>query len=91
MVLLDNVVEVFALTHQDIDAGVSLDALNGCCVGATLVDGDLLWHVVQVDRPLQEAPGSRHISLGSQQEVHRIASAVNGSVALTGKLGVRLC
>jgi hypothetical protein len=33
LVLLDNVVEVFALAHEAIDAGVSLDALNGCCVG----------------------------------------------------------
>ena len=66
------------MTHQDIDAGVSLDALNGCCVGATLVDGDLLWHVVQVDGTFQKSAGSRHISLGSQQEVHRIASAVKG-------------
>ena len=40
-----------ASAHQDADTGASLDALNGCCVGAALVNGDLLWHVVQVDRP----------------------------------------
>ena len=56
MVLPGDVVEVFALTHQDINAGVSLDALNGCCVGATLVDGDLIWHIVQADRSRSENP-----------------------------------
>src|ERR1035437_6409295 len=52
MVLLDDVVEVLVLTHQDVDAGVGLDALNGRRVGAALVNGDLLWHIVQVDGAL---------------------------------------
>ena len=75
------------MKHQDIDAGVSLAALNGCCVGATLVDGDLLWHVVQVDGTFQKSAGSSHISLGSQQKVHRIASAVNGPVKVLPTAG----
>jgi hypothetical protein len=29
MVLLNDVVEVFVLAHQDVDAGISLDAFNG--------------------------------------------------------------
>jgi hypothetical protein len=74
VVLLDDVVEVFAFTHQDIDASVSLDALNGCCVGATLVDSDLHWHSVQVDGTIQKSLGSSQIAFGIQQEVHRIAS-----------------
>jgi hypothetical protein len=35
---------------------------------------------VQVDDTFQKSAGSSPISLGSQQEVHRIASAVNGPV-----------
>jgi len=49
MLLLNDVVDVFAFTHQDIDAGVGFHAFNGRSVGAALVDSDLLWHVVQVD------------------------------------------
>ena len=64
MVLLDDVVEVFALTHQDIDAGVSLDAINGCCVGATLVDSDLLWRIVQVVGTFQKSLGTSHLEIG---------------------------
>lgn len=36
MVLLDDVVEVFALTHQDIDEGINLDTFYGCCVAPLL-------------------------------------------------------
>jgi hypothetical protein len=49
MVLLNDVVDVFALTHQAIDAGDSLDTLNGGCTSATLVGSDLVWHIMQVD------------------------------------------
>jgi hypothetical protein len=49
----------------DLSAGVSLDAFNGRCVGTALLDNDLLWQVMQVDGPRQEAPGSRQIA---QQE-----------------------
>ena len=66
MVLLDEIVEVFVLAHQDVNTGVSLDAFNGGRIGAALVDGDLLWHIVQVDRALQKAPGCCLIPFGSQ-------------------------
>ena len=34
VVLLDDVVDIFVLTHQHVDAGVGLDAFNGGRVGA---------------------------------------------------------
>lgn len=46
VVLLNAVIAVFVLTHQDIDASVSLDTFNGGRIGATLVDGDLLWQAM---------------------------------------------
>ena len=82
MVLLDDVVEVFRLAQHNVDAGVSLDALNGRCVGATLVDGDLLWHVVQVDSLFKKATGRSPIPLGSQQEIHCVTSTVNCAVEI---------
>ena len=71
MVFLDDVVAVSASTHQDIGEGIGLDTFNGCCVGATLVESDLLWHIVPVDGPFQKSPGSSQTLLGSHQEVHR--------------------
>lgn len=46
VVLLDDVVEVFVLAHQDIDTGVSLDTFNGRRIGPALVNRDLLGHTV---------------------------------------------
>lgn len=52
LVLFDDVVEVLALTQFDARARVGIDALDGSRVGAALVDGDLLWHIVQSDGPM---------------------------------------
>jgi hypothetical protein len=71
VVLLDDVVQILALTELDIGAGVSLDAFNGRQVDPAFVDGDLLWQVMQVDGPRQNAPRSSQIPLGSEQEVDR--------------------
>ena len=40
---------LLVMTHQDIDAGVGLDALNGCGVGASFVEGHFVWRVMQLD------------------------------------------
>jgi hypothetical protein len=80
VVLLDDVVEVLVLTHQDIDASVSLDTFNGGRVGAALVNGDLLWHIVQIDGALQEPASRSQIALGSEKKVHRVAITVDGAV-----------
>ncbi len=80
MVLLDDVVEVFALAHQDVNASVRLDAFNGGRVGAALIHSSPLWHVVQVDDALQKAPSRSRISLGREKEVNCIACAINGAV-----------
>ena len=55
MVLLDEVVEVFRLTHLDVYAAVSTHVEDRRRVGATLVDRDLLGHAVQADGTLEEA------------------------------------
>ena len=78
MLLLDEVVEVFVLAHQNVNTGSSLDTFNGRCVGAALVDGDLLGNAVNVDGALQKAPGRCLIPLGREKKVHRIAGTVSG-------------
>ncbi len=40
--LLDDVVQVFVLSHQDVNAGFGLHTFNGRCFDAALADGDLL-------------------------------------------------
>lgn len=52
MVLLDDVVQVLRLTKFNIKAGVSIDALDNCGIGAALVDGDFLGQTMQIDGTL---------------------------------------
>ena len=66
MILLDEVIEVIRLSQFNVQAGVVIDAFDGCGVGAALVDGDLLWHAVQVYGAFEKAPGRRLVPLGSQ-------------------------
>jgi hypothetical protein len=40
--LLDDVVPVFVLSHQEVNAGVGLHTFNGRCIGTALADGYLL-------------------------------------------------
>ena len=79
MVLFDDVVQVFGLAHDDVNTGTPLDTFDGGRIGAALVHGDLLGHIVQVDGTLQETSGCSQIALGSEQEVHRITVAIDGA------------
>ena len=63
VVLFNDVVQVFVLSHQDVNAGVGLHTFSGRCIGAAIVDCDLLGNVLQVDGTLQKAPSSSLVSL----------------------------
>jgi len=70
VVLFKDVVQVFFLPHQDVNAGVGLHTLIGCCIGAALVDGDLLGQGLQVDGTVPKAPSSSQIALGCKEKVN---------------------
>jgi len=80
VVLLDDVVQIFGLPQLNIKAGVGIDATNGCRVGTAFVDGDFLWQTMQIDGALQVSSGRCQVTLGSEQEVHRIANLVDSAV-----------
>ena len=77
VVLFDEVVQVIRLANLDGQAAVGLDARDGGCIRAALVDGDLLGYAVQVDGALEKCPGRGVISLCTQQEVDGVAVAIN--------------
>jgi hypothetical protein len=52
MVLLDNVIQVFALTQLNVSLMVGVIAIDCCIVGTALVDCDLLGLAVPIDRAL---------------------------------------
>ena len=93
VVLLQDVVEVSALTQLDACARCSLHAQDGSRIGAALVHGDLLGHIVQANGPLQETTCSSAVSLGTQHEGDRVAIAVDLAVQvlpLAGDLEIGL-
>ena len=81
--LLDDVVEVLALAHLDIKAGVNVDVVDRGCVGTAFVNGDLLWQTMQVDGTVQLPLCCRLVSLGSDQEVNRIACLVHSTMQVS--------
>ena len=68
VILFNDIAEVLVLMHQDINAGVGLNAPNDRRVGAALVNGDLLWHIVQVDGALQKPSGSSQMRLATRRK-----------------------
>ena len=76
MVLVDDVVEILRLAHQDGKTTVGLDADDGGLVGPAFVDRDFLRHVVQADSPFEECAGRGIIALGTQQKINGSAILV---------------
>src|SRR5664279_5295384 len=61
---------------------IGVVVFNGGGIGATVINGDLVGLTVQCDGLFQEAPRGSLIALGSEQEVDRIAIAINGPVEI---------
>ena len=68
MILLNDVAQVLALPKLDVHAAVGDQAPHGGRIGAALVDSDLLWHVVQVDRALEEAPRCCYVTVAVKRK-----------------------
>ena len=80
MVLLDELVQLLRLAHPNEQAAVGLHADYRGRVGAALVDGDLLRHVVPTDGAFEECSGCGVIVLGTQQKIN------GGTVLVYGAL-----
>ena len=81
-VLFNDVVQVFVLSHQDVNAGVSVHTFSGRCIGAAIIDCRLSiviflgtpWRLMARSRKRRAAALSR---FGCQKKVNRIAGAIN--------------
>lgn len=75
--MFSDVVEVFVLAQQDIDARIGHDAIDGRRARAAFVDDDLLWQLMPTDGPFQKAPRCIQNPLGRRTEVNRSACPIN--------------
>src|ERR1700753_3304000 len=82
MILLDDVVQVFALTQCDVRSVVFVVADDRRGVGAALVDGDRLRFAVLINCLLEKTARRGLISMSGQQEVDGITVAIDGTVEI---------
>ena len=80
MVLLHDVIEVLALPDLDLGAGLFVVRLDARGVRAALVDVDLVWNAVALDRTPQKSQSRIGVSVRCEQEVDGISSLVDGPV-----------
>lgn len=80
MVLLDDIVEVLRLAQHNGQTAVGLNPDDCGRVGAALVDGDFLGHVVQANGAFEECAGCGEIALGAKQKIDGVAVLVYGPV-----------
>src|SRR5689334_11735271 len=84
MVLFQNVIEKLALPYSSKapELAVLLHLRDSTWVGGVLVDGNGAWvHCVQLpERFAEEAFRSRRVPLGREQEVDRLAAAVDCAI-----------
>src|ERR1019366_2061054 len=82
MVLLDNVVEVFALSDHDLGALLPIVVLDSGVVRAALVDVDDLGKAVVLDGARKEALRGTTIAFGGQQEVDGVPLLINRAIPI---------
>ena len=80
MILLDDVVEVFTLAHQDWYVAPGVDRIDRRLVGAALVHRDLVRIAVRSHCLVEEALCCGHVALGREQEVDGLSLLIDGAV-----------
>lgn len=84
MILLDNVVEIFALADGDRGAVLGIVAHDRRRIGPALVDVDRLGQTVTTNGPSQETLGRLLIALIGEQKVNRLAEFIDSAVQIPG-------
>jgi hypothetical protein len=93
VILLDNVVEVFALPNHNFGAVLGIGITDPGVVRAALVDVDDLGNAVVLDGAREEPPCRTTIAFGGQQEVDGVALLIKRAMpipVLAADLDVRL-
>jgi hypothetical protein len=80
VILLDNVVQILNLAHQDRHVAAGVDRIHGRLVSAALVHRDLVWIAVHSHGLVEEALRSSYVALRRQQEIDGFALLVDGAV-----------
>jgi hypothetical protein len=82
VVLLDEIVQVFALTNLDLVTSFLLECLDSRGIGAALIDRDLVRKTMLPNRFPEKAQSSLLIATGGEQKVDGLAFFVDGAVEI---------
>lgn len=77
MILLDHVVEIFALANLDRPFTIGIDRFERGEIGAAFVNRHGVRFTVLIDRFLKIPPDCRLVTMGPQQEINRVACLVD--------------
>jgi hypothetical protein len=80
MVLLDNVVEVFKLTHKNRRIAAGVERIDARLIGPALFDPDLVRIAVRSHGLVEEALRRGHVALGRQEKVDGLSLLVDSAV-----------
>ena len=80
MILLDDVVEVFDLAHHHRNLFVLDDLVDGCFIGATLVQCDLFENTAGLHGLVKKSQGCGLVTPCGQQEINRFTRLVYGTI-----------
>jgi hypothetical protein len=83
MVLLDHVVEIFALADLDGCFAISIDRFEPGEIGTAFVDGHCFGHAILGDRFLKVTPRCSLVPMGPKQKVNGVAVLVDGPVEIS--------
>jgi hypothetical protein len=80
MVLFDDVVQILVLADPDRRVALRVEGLERGQICTTFIDLDRLGLAVLIDRLLEVALGCSLVTVGTQQEIDRLAGLVNGAI-----------
>jgi len=80
VVLFNDVVQILVLADLDRHVTPGVDGLERSQIRPAFIDRDRLGLAVLIDRLLEVALGCSLVTVGTQQEIDRLAGLVNGAI-----------
>jgi hypothetical protein len=80
VILFNDVVQILVLADLDRRVALRVEGIERCQIRTTFIDRDRLGLAVLIDRLLEVALGCSLVTVGTQQEIDRLAGLVNGAI-----------
>jgi hypothetical protein len=82
MILFHNIVEIFHLANDDRQAVLLIVAANGCGIGLTAINRDLLRYAMAADSLSEEPSGSPFVALLGEEKIDGLAGLIDRAIEI---------